>query len=193
MKTSERFNRAMKALIDAFFNETLAKWDCSACACGNIIAVAIGQPLKKLHPTRPGIGDEPNTYWGAVCSYENAKVFNNIEEAKEYYNQFDIFHFNYRTDTEIERGLENIKATGYTVEEFYKIEEAFESNTKIVRMYYDECSKDDIMEDQYNGLIAVVDVLCKIEGIDSKEYKEFFNYSTEFKPLKEYSYENTNI
>ena len=40
MKTSKRFDSAITALVNAFFNATLAKGNACCCAVGNIIAAS---------------------------------------------------------------------------------------------------------------------------------------------------------
>ena len=66
------------------------------------------------------------------------------------------------------------KSTGYSVKEVIEIEKAFESNTSDRRLPDSE-----LAADQFNGLMAVVEVLCKIEGIESDTYKKEFNYLIE--------------
>ena len=48
MKTSKRFNNALSALIKGFFNETLKKGTCYACAVGNIIAYCNNISVKEF-------------------------------------------------------------------------------------------------------------------------------------------------
>ncbi|MCW3109903.1 MAG: hypothetical protein JWQ09_4409 [Segetibacter sp.] len=43
MKHSERFERAVSALVDAFYKGTLRKGDCAACAVGNMCIFTIQQ------------------------------------------------------------------------------------------------------------------------------------------------------
>src|SRR5688572_25109377 len=47
IQRSERFTKAYDSLITAFYDGTLAKCTCLACACGNILLSALGIP-----PTR---------------------------------------------------------------------------------------------------------------------------------------------
>lgn len=70
MKHTKRFDNAMSALVKGFFDETLAKGSCAACAVGNIIAHSIGGTIKK---TTVGIDEEivfrcnqPNTHWSKL-------------------------------------------------------------------------------------------------------------------------------
>jgi hypothetical protein len=157
MKNSERFNRAIKALVAAFFNGTLAKGDCRACAVGNMVACSKGVKLDK-------------------------KQFNDISYETELIFWRRVFFSNderqvVRPDRYEGKAKELIDSTGYNWRELAKVEKAFEINTEIHSLKYPFFSKDEIMQDQYNGLMAVVSVLCEIEGIESQEeYKEMFAY-----------------
>src|SRR6186713_2209173 len=155
MKNSERFNRAIAGLIAGFFEGNLAKGDCGACAVGNIVAHCYGKKafLSELDDFTF------NSHWG--------KVFKTIAE----YGQFiDIDYYR-------DEAKENIDVTGYSIRELAKVEKVFEENTEIDFTEYHKHSKDEIMQDQYNGLMAVVEVLCQIEGIENpKEYKDMFAF-----------------
>ena len=59
-----------------------------------------------------------------------------------------------------------IDSTNYSWQELALVEKAFESNTK---------QGDLSIDNMYNGLMAVVDVLCEIEGIESTNTKELFS------------------
>ena len=41
MKHSERFNKAISALVKGYIGETLAKGHCCGCAVGNIVAYSM--------------------------------------------------------------------------------------------------------------------------------------------------------
>lgn len=142
-----RFKNALDALVYAFFNDTLAKGDCAACAVGNICDWSYG--YKKKSP---------------LDSYEIAEG-----------NTTDDWGYLLFKGGKVDKGLKAISKTGYSLDEIIKIEKAFESNTNIDFVKYRFKSSDEIMQDQYNGLCAVVDVLCELEGIeDPTEYKELF-------------------
>lgn len=71
-----------------------------------------------------------------------------------------------------------VDPTGYSVIDLAKVENVFENNTKIHISEYNFRSKEDVEQDQYNGLMAVVEVLCEIDNIeDVKFYKEMFTVS----------------
>lgn len=61
-------------------------------------------------------------------------------------------------------GTEVVKATGYSPQELGRIEDAFErAGVSCLHPNYNT------MEDQYNRLMATVDVLMEIDGIDEDE------------------------
>lgn len=153
---SKRFENAISALVEAFFSGTLAKGSCCACAVGNIIHKSFG--------VKPII--EGETY-EAIATYPSK-----CPVGGEWYEIVIGDNDNLGV------GMEQINATGFSLQEIINIENAFEVNTTIGCGLYSKFSKSEIMEDQYKGLMAVVDVLCEIEGLDYKEYKELFAYET---------------
>lgn len=156
MKTSDRFNKAISALVQAFFNETLAKGSCTACAVGSIIAANIGATIEK----KSFQCDMSLRPWIEVFATNGETGHNEINE-----------------DAYVGRAKVLIDSTGYSWQELSSVENAFEVNTKISFSRYRFLNKEQIMEDQYNGLMAVVDVLCNIEGIESNETKKLFEHS----------------
>ena len=67
-----------------------------------------------------------------------------------------------------------INSTGYHYKELMKIEYAFEANTDIDSLSYSLEDKKDILEDQFNGLMAVIDVLMEIHECKDPIEKENF-------------------
>jgi hypothetical protein len=166
MKTPERFNRAINALVDSFFNDTLAKGNCAACAIGNIVAAGYNDKvIRKEGKKNTYHCKSPNNRWSSL--FATADNIQDIDKSK----------------LADECVLENIKVTGYLWEDLAKIEKAFENNTEIHNLNYEKYTKKEIMEDQYNGLVAAIDVLCRIEGLDSITYKDLFKFDEEFKPV----------
>lgn len=162
MKNSERFTNAISALIKGFFNETLVKGSCKACAVGNIIANSMSYTTKKL---------------------DNGIVWNNQNGLPVDVNWFSVFCTNSAGKQRISphffkgKAKEEIESTGYSWQILAECESAFERATVIGYSWYDTHSQDKILADQYKGLIAVVEVLCKHEGIeDVQEYRDMFSY-----------------
>ncbi|MGV3558344.1 hypothetical protein [Larkinella arboricola] len=166
MKTPERFNRAISALVNAYFTDTLAKGDCNACAVGNIVAAGYGA---KVYKDSLGVlrCEVENNKWARFFLTHGKRQV--IRSYRELINTPSIIPYF------VQLGLENIKITGYSMKELARVEAAFERNTAIHVKDYPTRTKEDISADQYNGLMAVVDVLCKIEGIaEATSYKALF-------------------
>lgn len=155
-----RFNNAVNALVHAFFHDTLAKGTCAACAVGNIVAYNWGEKVK------PGY---KHIFKGYVSNGDWTRAF-----VTQRYSTPTVYEDSFN-DPYVKACID---PTGYTILEMAKIEAAFERNTKL---FYDDDypnhTKSEIMQDQYNGLMAVVEVLCELEGIeDLAEYKELFTF-----------------
>ena len=146
----ERFLNAIEALYDGFFNDTLSKGNCYSCAIGNIVAKAFGYNI--YHNNNDMLVWDRNKmpYWADVfTTHDGVQLFMSAKTKK------------------IKRGKKQIKKTGYKVRQLAKLEYAFETASK---------SENEI-ENLHNGLMAVVPVLCEIEGIgESKFWCDFFTY-----------------
>lgn len=160
-----RFNNAVTALVKGFFEGTLAKGTCSACAVGNIVAHSISvKPY--IQSSRLELAEYykyENTHWVLLIG---GCGFGGLSQIK---------------------ARANILATGYNVEQLTDIEDAFEWATKYQFYKYSELPQSEIMQDQFNGLMAVVDVLMEIEGMNKAEtdYRKYFEYTEDFKPVNE--------
>lgn len=150
---TQRFEKAYNALYNAFMNDTLAKGSCTACAVGNIVADAMGG---KVYKSDNNMLDStvPNVFWSNIfctCGGEQSITRNYTIEEK-------------------------IKElTGYSWKEMAMVEYVFENNTKIIFEYYHNYSERQIMEDQFNGLMAVMDVLIELDRVEEGEtYKDNF-------------------
>jgi hypothetical protein len=143
-----RFKNAIDALVHAFFNDTLAAGRCQACAVGNICAWSYGYKKKSVEDIFRIEPGLDSASWGPAVWWGSEG-----------------------------ETMEVALNTGYTTKELAKIEQAFEWNTQIKFEMYEWHSKSEITNDQFKGLMAVLDVLCEIEGVeDPQEYKELFAY-----------------
>jgi len=140
--STNRFQNAVNKLIKSFFNETLTKGKCTRCAVGNICG---SWEWSVLFET------DPNT---------NEQDTSGLNRSKFMPEQF-------------ETALKQIYDTNYTPEELAKVEYVFETNTKIAYLDYEynQCTHEEFIQDQFNGLCAVIDVLCEFEGQDPEVYK----------------------
>lgn len=163
---TKRFQQAYDALINAFFEGTLAKGTCLACACGTIVSNAAG-----IKVTEEMIQDKCSfTSLGRNdLSWQHVRIPRFINSKILY---VPIPHDSpFYTDS-VRKISDNVKElTGYNTEELTQIENAFEYNTKIGFSSYPYTSIQDVLEDQYNGLVAVFEVLCKLDNISDVDYK----------------------
>lgn len=167
---TKRFETAFNALTAAFFDGTLAKGNCSACAVGNIVAASMGGKVYKLEdPDSGGIVFEANCtndFW--------ANLFHTTDFGTQYKNKdlwgvpissFQIIAFTKHLQT----------LTLYKVDELAKVEHAFETNTAINWYEYKLHTEQAILEDQYSGLMAVMNVLIELDQVqDGEIYKTAF-------------------
>lgn len=160
---TKRFEKSYNALYNAFMNNTLAKGSCMACAVGNIIADAMGLSVEKNNDEYEYTCSGDNKWWSELfLTAGNTQIFCNIND--------DCLRYR-----------KKIKyLTGYSWKEMAKIEYAFEINTKYNYLMYDEMSEKDIMDDQFNGLMGVMDVLLELDNIsEGKKYKDSFKKKLE--------------
>jgi len=164
---TERFERAYNALLKAFMNDTLAKGTCVACAVGNIVADAMGGQVMCStfsEGTIKGLDYEcnvRNSWWSDLF------VTNIFGRQTIYTKKEGRYVEKYRKDI--------FKLTGYKWDEMAKVEKAFETNTKILYVEYPTHTEQQIMEDQFNGLMAVMDVLIKLDDVaEGQKYKDAF-------------------
>jgi hypothetical protein len=147
------FNHSVNVLVQAYLNNTLQHGNCYACAVGNIIADGLGTKcIVKKDSFKGIVWDNGEPYpgqghfntpngWGALFNTDN---YNGGPKRQ-------VFDRRYINDKNVNR---QISSTGYSWEELARIEYAFES--------VDKRKKDKM----FNGLMAVVDVLADIHGID---------------------------
>jgi len=157
-----RFEKAYNALYNAFMNDTLAKGTCVACAVGNIVADAMGAKVySQQDDSSIKFRCSNNNYWWndlfftTQCGQRIIKISEN-NKVKQ-----------------LRKKILNL--TGYTWRELAKVENAFEKNTIISFDDYNFYTPEQIMEDQFNGLMAVMDVLIELDNVkEGDKYKNNF-------------------
>lgn len=154
-----RIQKAIDIFLDAINNGTLASGTCTACACGNLVAHAIGYKIE-VPKTLVRYHSEP---------YPNAHWLQAI-------NPHTIFN------QDLELGRQQISATGFTVSEFKKIESAFEQATQIAFYNYRFHTPEEIRQDQINGLKAVVEVMMSFENCEDS-VDEVFTQKAKLIPI----------
>jgi hypothetical protein len=168
MKTAT-FDNTVSILVQAYLNDTLKHGSCCACAVGNIVADALGIQMTKDNLRWPGYlypgydyidGLIQPTGWGAAIS-----TCLGVQEINKEALTLPVVS-------------NQIKATGYCYKELARIELAFE-NEKYEYEDDDTSEKIElgIQKAMFSGLMAVVDVLAEIHGIDltaKEEAKKLF-------------------
>ena len=157
---TKRFEKAYNALLKAFMDDTLAKGTCTACAVGNIVADAMGTKVVRVSPSY-FVCNRNNNFWSDLfvtdAFFNKQKIYNEKSSRAKY----------------IKARLK--KLTGYSWKELAKIEHVFETNTKVSKGFYPLIDEKEIMEDQFNGLMAVLDVMIELDEIkEGKQYKDAF-------------------
>jgi hypothetical protein len=133
-----KFADTIAILVKAYLNDQLEFGNQCACAVGNILADSVGA---KLVLKEDVIRVSKYTWQHPVYS------------GSEWYPMRN-------SDKEL------ISKSGYSFDEIWRIEKAFESSRGDVSY---NLINDEVM---FNGLCAVVDVLAEIHGIDLKQTEE---------------------
>lgn len=148
--TRKRFDLAINTLVKAYMKGTLAKGAACGCAVGNIVASANSLSIEK----QVGMWTWSN---GRLSSWD--KVFSTHSNGTQDINLTAYSNL----------AKEEIDSTGYSWQELAKIEHAFERATQIWFNRYAKLPAKEIEADQYNGLVAVFNVMCEIESIADAE------------------------
>lgn len=133
MQNETLYNRTVDILVQAYFNDTLVHGNYCGCAVGNLVAANMG-----IEITKDSLGRE--TFNGS------------LEEGEEWYNAITTYAV-YAS----EKGIQQIKSTGYSFDEITLIERTFEGHN----CFFGNEPRDEAM---FNGLMAVIDVLDQIHG-----------------------------
>lgn len=147
------FHETIDILVKAYLNNTLEHHKCSACAVTNIIGHTGWTRFFVTIQTDEGDniiqhradGETiliPSLFFGAYAVPVHEVPDHVIKER--------------------EAGLLAIESSGYSIDELARIEFAFETSDR-------GNSKDEHM---FNGLVAIVDVLAEIHGIDLEQKEE---------------------
>lgn len=157
-----RFEKTTNVLLDAFLNGTLAKGDCKACAVGNLVADAQNGKVRLINDSYNSL----ESYCTTNNHFWSDYFCTNYNEQSKYYLKDEFTNLT---------GIKNLeKLTDYSIEELAQIEYLFETNTKISIQFYCQRSKEEIAQDQLNGLTAVLNYLATLEENPSTNYMEEF-------------------
>lgn len=171
---TERFQKAYDALVNAFFNDTLARGTCAACAVGNIVAAAKGGIVGRYPGSIRFNCTVNNSFWRDLFY----TAFDGIQEItfRPRKHKYEISKPG--TANSVQLCQELFDLTGYTADDLALVEYAFETNTEIYYNGYYHHTPQEILEDQYRGLCAVFEVLCWLDDITDSDYKEKMQYHT---------------
>lgn len=150
MNNIKKFHETIGILVEAYLSEELAHGTCAACAVGNIISRKMGtKPKKKA--SRTG-------FYYQTCENGTDLFWGDVFRSTELEGQ--LFYPHAITP----RIQHEISVSGYSLEELRRIEYAFENAPR--NCPYFEYRNEEWM---FNGLMAVVDVLAEIHGVDLSE------------------------
>lgn len=138
MKAS--FENSVSVLVRAYMNGTLEHANCYACAVGNLVVAA--KRLTFIRDERDGLMTLESLNANNEAGANWFDVALRDRKKKDWMNTLS-------SDC-----LSEIQSTGYTIPQILRIERAFESA---------DFREGDWM---FNGLMAVVDVLADIHGVD---------------------------
>jgi hypothetical protein len=133
------FENSVAVLTKAYFNDTLQNCRCHSCAVGNLVASGIGVTVERAP-------DNGFLTWSSEIPYWS---YFTDPSAGYYTSPFNL-----------EAATLQVAATGYTPQELVRIEIAFET------AYLKVSVRSSPQEMLYLGLMAVVDVLAEIHGVD---------------------------
>lgn len=135
------FENSISVLVKAFFDDTLQHGNCYACAIGNLVASANG--FKYV----PCIDEK---YQRLALDVNKGRYLKHNPNEGIGGNWFDGARW---TDHANDKAIQEMESIGYSWTEINRIERAFETAE---------------MDGDYmfNGLMAVVDVLADIHGVD---------------------------
>lgn len=138
MNRPELFNLAVNTGIKSLMNDTLEQGNSCGCFGGNLIANVLKIGINKLDYTvgRYADWDRSFPFWyDTLEDYRTCRPLDIpiLKSTKKSFNE----------------GLKQIESTGYTIEEFDRLEKAFEKG-----------------KNEFDGLLNVVTVLCEIHEMD---------------------------
>jgi hypothetical protein len=140
MNRPELYKKTVDILYQAYFSDTLQHANCHACAVGNLVLANMGYSFLRC-------------YWGDhTWANQQWPEWQKLVWSNRYPLLLML------TTAELAESKRQIEATGYTVEELGKIEDAFEmaeGNSRDGKMF--------------NGLVAVLDCLTEIHEIKDED------------------------
>jgi hypothetical protein len=134
------FESTVKILVEAYLNDTLEHGNCYACAVGNIVAANMGHSFVPCQDRT-----SKKITWDITKGLYAGRG--------DYGSWYETLGLDFFGATPSVRGRMEIESTGYSDRELIRIENAFEGASWLG-------------DRMFNGLMAVVDVLAEIHGVD---------------------------
>ncbi len=160
MKNKQLFDKTVGILVKSYMNDTLQHGTCTACAVGNIICHNMYN------------GDHRKwwqTFFANVLNGDGSwsHVFSTApDDTGKLSQRFDASRC-------VDAALEQVKSTGYTVEELAQIEYAFEIVTQDkdpkIELNVSDCPKDIKDHYMFKGLVSVYETLCDIHEVTAED------------------------
>lgn len=169
------YKKTVDILYNAYFNDTLVHMNSCACAVGNIIAANTGRTFKE----NPLKSDLRKIIWSDDKIPRWTQVFVTIVIDHMHYSPRFVTQTTSETKYRQDMAAKaEIMSTGYTWQELARIEYAFETAPSSVSYNQDD---DEWM---FNGLVAVLDTLKEIHGIEDNQkevvkFQQHHNFKTE--------------
>ena len=172
MKNKELFDHSVSVLVRAYFEGTLASGTCNACAVGNLIVSGLGLTYRKDTSLR-ALREDDSFYAMRRESYtpSNNYALSNGAASLKWHSCLTRLRSDRANlwpeniDGDMLDASKEIDSTGYSLEEIIDIEGAFESGCIIHYANYCRINKQDVLEDQFRGLMGVMDTLFKIHEV----------------------------
>lgn len=154
MIRQETFETAVDVLVKAYFEGTLVLGNACGCAVGNILAHANGYNIKFVDV------DSGN--------FSMQEIVWEDEEKHELINlrEWDLDDWWYGQSGGVNPNCSLIAASGYSPAELAKIELAFER-------YNDITVESTDAEEQFKGLMNVMDVLFEIHQVEEEKQEQY--------------------
>lgn len=153
MNRPELYKKTVDILYKAYFDDTLERGNCYACAVGNIIAANLGREYEV------GNGrSRQRLFWSGFLPYASDWVERAADTRIP--NWFKLIY--HEDNYDHEQAMLEIKSTGYSISEVRKIEQTFESAPTRWEGYTVE-------EEMFNGLSAVLDALAQIHEVTDND------------------------
>lgn len=146
------FENSVNVLVQAYLSDTLLHGNCYACAVGNLVAAGMGYSFVRTKGLNYFADDCYKLTWNVTGGdYDDSFHAGWYSHVRGWVSSRD------KT-----QGMLEVQSVGYTINELNRIETAFERATR--------GNSDD--EWMFNGLMAVVDVLAEIHGINLEQKEE---------------------